>query len=252
MIRYPFFFLSILFIFQPLVAAQDKPLPVEGYLQVINLISLRPPTYITLGKFKLDNGNPIPTGGSSGTLAIKPNTHTLLVQNEAAKPSEATTPVEVIHGSNVVVICFDEMVEYKDGSKESKLRFSLLTETPNTEDFRISVVSLLRQQEVPAIIGQTPAILTYRKAYKVDAKQDDIVEISIGGKSVGEIETLKPAHYIAFLYEEPETGEISVTVIQNQKLEYAPPLPDEDEEDKEKAEKPSADTPASPTPKKPE
>jgi len=63
---------------------------------------------------------------------------------------------------------------------------------------------------------------------------------------------IKPAHYIAFLYEEPETGEISLSVVQNEKLEYQAPLPDEDEEDEEKAEKPDATAPAPPAPTKPE
>jgi len=232
--------------------AQDDLPPQAGYLQVINLVSLKSPTYINLGSFAFYSGNPIPTGESSGTLAIKPKTHTLLVRNDAAKPKEATTPVEIIHGRNVVVICFDEMVEYKNGSKETKLRFSLLVETPNSEEYRLSVVSLLRQQEVAAVIGGTPATLLYRKAHKVDAKLDEVVGVSVGAKSIGVVEILKPAHYIAFLYEEPETGEISLSVVQNEKLEYQAPLPDEDEEDEEKAEKPAATAPAPPAPTKPE
>lgn len=234
--------------------AQDQggPQGQAGYLQIINLVSLKSSTFITLGRLRINQGDPIPTGESTGILAIKPKTHNLLVRNDAAKPKEATTPVEIQHGHNVVVICFDEMVEYKDGSKEAKLRFSLLVENPDTKGSRVSVVSLLRQPEVPAIIGKVPATLAYRKAYKVGAKLDDVLGISVAGKSVGEIEVLKPAHYIAFLYEDTETGEVSLSVIQNEKLEYQAPLPDEDEEEKEEAEKPSADTPASPSPKKPE
>lgn len=247
MIRHSLPFLVLICVALTSSRAQEGEAPQAGYLQVINLIALKSPTYITLGSFPFDDGNPIPTGESSGTLAIKPKTHTLLVRNDAAKPKEATTPVEIQHGLNVVVICFDEMVEYKDGSKEAKLRFSLLVETPDSEGSRISVVSLLRKQEVPAVIGGKPATLAYRKAYKVEAKQDDVVGISVAGKSVGGIEVLKPAHYIAFLYEDTKTGEPSLSVIQNEKLEYQAPLPEEEET----PEKPGADDTPAPATKKP-
>lgn len=232
--------------------AEDAPPPAAGFLQVINLISLKTPTFISLGKFAFDDGKAIPTGDSSGMLAILPSTHTLTVTNEGAKPKEVTTPLEIQNGRNLVVICYDEVVEFKDGSKESKLRFSLLVETPEKDKARISLVSLLRKPVVEANIGKTKLTLAYRKAQQVDATIDDVVLIGVGGNTVGEIEIIKPLHYIAFLYEDPKTGKNALSVVQNEKLEYQAPLPDEDEEDRVEAEKPSADTPGSPTPKKPE
>lgn len=232
--------------------AQDGLPPEAGFLQVVNLISLKSPTYITLGTFAFDDGKPVPTGDSSGMLAIRPSKHTLTVTNEGAKPKEVTTPLEVENGRNLVVICYDEVIEFKDGSKESKLRFSILVETPEKDKARISLVSLLRKPVVEANIGKTKVTLAYRKAQQVDATIDDVVRIGVGGNTVGDIEIIKPLHYIAFLYEEPETGEISLSVVQNEKLEYQAPLPDEDEEDEEKAEKPDATAPAPPAPTKPE
>jgi len=207
------------------LAAQN---PEAGFLKVVNLVSLKTPTYIRLGKFEFDDGRPVAAGDDSGTLALIPDTYTITVTNAGAKPKSASVDFETENARNVVVMCYDEQVERKDGSIVSKLKFTLLTEAPADDKPRVSIVSLLKQTTVPVSIDGKTTILADRNAHRIEPEIEDTIEIRVDNKDVGEIEITKPTHYLAFLYRDPETNEVALSLIQNEKLEYHPPL-DEDE-----------------------
>jgi hypothetical protein len=160
--------LTFLYFLSPL-AAQT---PEAGFLKVVNLVSLKTPTYIKLGKFEFDGGRPVAVGDDSGTLALTPDTYTITVTNDGAKPKSASVDFETGNTQNVVVMCYDEQVERKDGSIVSKLKFSLLTEAPADDKPRVSIVSLLKQTTVPVSIdGKTTILADERHRQDSGGKQ---------------------------------------------------------------------------------
>lgn len=46
-----------------------------------------------------------------------------------------------------------------------------------------------------------------------------------------EFEIAKPIHYLGFLFEHSDSGEVAFSLIENEKLEYQAPLKDDDEKE---------------------
>lgn len=212
----------------------QDPAPAAGFLNVVNLITLREPTRIELGGFQFNGGEPVPPGGTSGILAIVPGTHTFSISNPGAKPDSVSGPLEVQDGKTVAVICYDEVREFKDGSRESKLRFNVLVESDASKGPRLSLVSLMKQPFVGVEVSGELLSLQARQAHKIEVKVGDSVKIRHEGRTLAEVDIAKPIHYLGFLFEDPKSGEVELSLIQNEKLEYQPPL-EKDWEEKEKA-----------------
>lgn len=211
----------------PVAGAQD--LPDAGFLKVVNLVSLETPTFISLGSFAFDDGQPILAGEDSGLLALPPDDYTVTVSNEGAKPSSTSMNVKVTDGDNTVVMCYDESSERQDGTIVSKLAFATLVEEPAQDRPRLSIVSLLKQQTTPVRIDGETVILSDRRAHRIEPELNREISIQVDTTTLESIDIAKPIHYIAFLYRDPENGNIALSLIQNEKLEYHPPLPDEEE-----------------------
>jgi len=235
-------YLAILLAILPSTLRAQNEQPEAGFLQFVNLISLPEPTFIKLASFDLNGGEPVAPGDTSGILAIKPSEYTFTLSNKGAKPRSISGPLSIANGSNVVVICYDETKELNDGTTESKIKFNLLTESLESEQPRLSLVSLLKTPSVQINVEGKPVMLHERRAYRRDVEMDEVVTITMGPKTLGEIEIPNRSHYICFAYRDPETGEEGLSTIQNEKLEYHPPLEEEpDEEESETAEPASAD-----------
>lgn len=211
----------------------QDPAPAAGFLNVVNLVTLRQPTRIELGGFQFNGGEPVPAGESSGIIAIVPGTHTFSISNPAAKPDSVSGPLTIEDGKTVAVICYDEVKEYKDGSRESKLRFNVLIESNASKGPRLSLVSLMKQPAVAVNVSGEPMTLQARQARQAAVKRGDSVKVVHEGRTLAEIDIAKPIHYIGFLFEDPESGDMELSLIQNEKLEYQPPL-EKDWEEKEK------------------
>src|SRR5690606_5102744 len=69
-------------------AAQEPPaeIPQAGFFEMVNLVALKEPTFLRIGNFQLNGGEPIPAGGTSGVLAVKPGDYAFTLSNAAAKP----------------------------------------------------------------------------------------------------------------------------------------------------------------------
>jgi hypothetical protein len=213
------------------LAAQDPAAPQAGYVNILNLVALREPTRIDFGGFRLNDGGPVAPGEGSGLLAIVPGVHRLTLENPGAKPESASGSVQVEHGRTLAVICFDEVKVFADGSREAKLRYNVLVEADADEGARLSLVSLLPDPLVGVEVGGTPATLVPRQAHRMALTIGEEVAITRQGGLLAEIEVDKPVHYIGFLFANPESGEVELSLILNEKLEYQPPLdPDEDDE----------------------
>lgn len=214
---------------------QEAP-PGAAYLNVVNLITLREPTHINLGGFQFNGGEPVPPGESSGLVAILPGTHTLTLANPGAKPGSVSGPLTLEDGRTTAVICYDEVREYKDGSRESKLRYNVMVEGEAGRGPRMSLVSLLKEPFVGLEVGGVAVTLEARLAHAFEVKSGDTVPIVHAGRRLAVVEIMKPGHYVGFLFENPETGEVELSMIQNEKLEYQPPLEEDWEEKEKKAE----------------
>lgn len=221
----------ILFPGSPFSAARAENEPAQaGFLTIVNLITLRTPTFISLGSFELNGGEAVKSGDTSGILAIKPETYQFTLSNEEAKPAKVTGNFTMEQGKTVAIICYDEVKEYRDGSREEKLRYHVLIESDAQPGPRLSLVSLLKEPEVGIEISGAPATLSPGMAHQPKVSLNDNIEISCRGRRLSQFEITKPNHFIGFLFENPETGEVEISLIQNEKLEYQPPLETEEED----------------------
>jgi len=211
--------------------AQDPTeVPAAGFLNIVNLIALKSPTYIQLDTFALNGGEPVKSGDSSGVLAIKPGSYPFTLSNAAAKPAKVTGEFTMEADRTVAIICYEEIKEYRDGSEEVKLRYTVLVES-DLSGPRLSLVSLLRAPFVEIGISGAPVTLTPRQAHQHKVALEDEIRIEHGGKTLTEFAIERPAHYLGFLFEDVQTGEVGISLIENEKLEYQPPLETEDEDE---------------------
>jgi hypothetical protein len=204
-------------------AQEPNEAPSAGFLNIVNLIALKSPTYIELGSFALNGGDPVKSGDSSGVLAIKPGSYPFTLSNAAAKPAKVTGDFTMEADRTVAIICYEEVKEYRDGSEEVKLRYTVLVESDLTGP-RLSLVSLLREPLVEIGITGDPVTLTPRQAHQRKVALEDEIRIEYGGKTLAEFAIERPVHYLGFLFEDVETGEVGISLIENEKLEYQPPL----------------------------
>ncbi len=213
----------------PLLPAQEEA-PQAGFLNVLNLVSLRGPTRIELGGFLFNGGDPVPAGEGSGIIAITPGQHSFAIENAEARPRKVSGYLIIKDGATVAVICYDEIAETRDGRQEAKLRYTVLVEG-EAGGPRLSLVSLLKAPFAGVAVSGTRVTLAPRKAHRIPLAVGDPVKIEYQGQSLAEFEVLTPAHHLGFLFENPATGEVGLSLIVNEKLEYQPPLDsDEDEE----------------------
>lgn len=204
-------------------AQEPNDAPSAGFLNIVNLIALKSPTYIELGSFALNGGDPVKTGDNSGVLAIKPGSYPFTLSNAVAKPDKVTGEFTMEADRTVAIICYDEVKEYRDGSEEVKLRYTVLVESDATGP-RLSLVSLLREPLTGLKVSGDPVTLTPRQAHQRKVVLEDEIRIEYGGKTLAEFAIERPVHYLGFLFENVETGEVGISLIENEKLEYQPPL----------------------------
>lgn len=216
----------------PSVSAQD-PVPQAAFLNVVNLVALREPTTIRLGGFALNGGEPMTVGETSGLLAIMPGKHPLIITNPAAKPGELLLPLTLEPEKTVAVICYDELKENPDSSRETRLRCSVLVEGDRTGP-RLSLVSLLRDPLAGISLSGKEVTLSSREAHQATVNLDETVTVVHRGRTLAEFEIAKPIHYLGFLFENPGSGEVGFSLIQNETLEYQPPLADDEKRGKSK------------------
>lgn len=230
--KLPLLICSILLALSPAFGqAEGEPVPQAGFLQMVNLVSLSKPTFIEIAGLPMSDGEPVDAGESSGVVALIPNEYQFSISNEAAKPKSAGGNVTVENGKNVVIVFFDEEKEFKDGSRETKLRFTILKELAGKPTAKVSLVSLANRLSIPLSANDRKIILTGRQAHPLDVQLGDEIEIIAEGKSLGEIEVEKAIHYIGFVFDDPKSGKLELSVIQEEKLEYQPPIVEEDEEE---------------------
>lgn len=226
--------LTLIFLFEistnSSLQAQENFTDEAGILQVMNLISLKTPTYMSLDKFAFNRGEPVEIGAGSGTLALRPSELTLSIANPGAKPETASLPVKIENGKSIVVICYDEVKKFEDGSEEAKLKFSVLMEAPQTEIPELTLVSLVEEKAVPLSIDGRPYQVQPKRPIEVDISDKETVAIRSGNKTLIDFDSDRPGHYIVFLFVDPETGEFSASYLHNEKLEYHPPLEDDEED----------------------
>ncbi len=212
------------------LTAQEDPSTQAGMLQVMNLVSLKTPTFMSLDGFKFNQGEPIEIGSGAGSLALRPSSLTFSIANPGAKPTTASLPVEIENGKTIVVICYDEVKQFKDGSEEAKLRFSVLSEAPPTRNPELTLVSLLTEKVASLSIEGRPFLVQPKMPLKVEIAGKTSIAIKSSNNTLIDFETERPGHYLVFLFEDPETNALSASLIHNEKLEYKPPLAEEEED----------------------
>jgi len=214
----------------PLYSQEPGEEPAAGFLNIVNLTGLKTPTYIELGTFALNGGEAMKPGETSGVLAIKPGNYPFSISNAGAKPAKLTGDFTMEVGKTVAIICYDEVKIDRDGSEEAKLRYTALVESEEVGP-RLSLVSLLRTPTVALEISGRTVNLTPRLAHLEKVAMEDEIRIDYEGRTLAEFEIGKPVHYLGFLFENVESGEVELSLIENEKLEYQPPLETGDEEE---------------------
>lgn len=227
---FPIFLVAATLATAPFLPAPERA-PQAAFLNVVNLVGLREPTTMDLGGFRFNGGAPVATGETSGLLAIVPGSHLFTLENPGAKPDKLSLPLELEAGRTFAVICFDEVKVYRDGSEESKLRCTVLVEGED-EGARFSLVSLLKDPLVGVELSGAPVALAARQAHKAAVNLEDVILVTHKGRVLAEIAIDRPTHYLGFLFENPESGEVELSLLLNERLEYQPPL-ERDEDDDE-------------------
>lgn len=213
-----------------LPAQDENALQSAGFLQVVNLVSQTSPTYLALDNFEFNRGDPIEVGVGSGTLALRPGKFDLRLSNAIAKESDISLPVTIENGKTMVVICFDEVETLDDGTEEVTLHFSQLIESPETETSKLTVVSLLEGINLPLSIMGRPFLAAPKAPIRAEIGDIESVAIQSQGKTIIDFESNRLGHYIAFLFRDPQTGEVNASLIHNERLEYQQPLGDDSED----------------------
>jgi len=206
-----------------LYSQETDEVPAAGFLNIVNLIGLKSPTYIELGSFALNGGEAMKPGETSGVLAIKPGSYPFTLSNAGAEPAKLSGDFTMEEGKTVAIICYDEVKEHRDGSEEAKLRYSVLVESDTTGP-RLSLVSLLRAPTVVIEVLGSAVTLTARQAHQKKVALADEIRVVHEGRTLAEFEIAKPVHYLGFLFENVATGDVELSLIENEKLEYHPPL----------------------------
>ena len=206
--------------------SQEEPgeTPVAGYIEIVNLVSLRKPSYLKIADIKIMSGEALPTGETSGKLALIPGSYPYFIRNAGAKPATLNGTVKIENGKSFALVFFDELRKKKDGTVEHKLRSVLLTRQHEKPKSRLTIVSLSRKPSIAIKAGTVRVVLKERAARDIQVKKNDTITLSADSEAIGEIEILKPIQYIVFLYDDPESGKLSMSVISNQKVAYDPPM----------------------------
>lgn len=191
-----------------------------GYLNVLNLVSLETPTFLSVADFDYREGSPVLVGSESGFIALRPGTYPFTIRNEGAKPTEESFPITVEVGKNVIVICYAESEEQEDGTISSRLRGTVLTELSKADLPRLSVVSLLDESQIPGRLAQDQVLFPQKRALSRKVELRDLVEIEIRDISIAEIKISKEAHYMVFLFKEPGTAGISSSLVVDRKFQF--------------------------------
>lgn len=201
-----------------------------GFLEMVNLVSLESATYFTFGGYKIAGGEAIPTGGSSGQATIKAGTYPFTASNAGAKPGRIEGEIAIKAKRNSKIVFFDSVKEFKDQSKEHQLRYTILTESGKNEGARLTLVSLLNEEFSSAQINGKRGPADGRKPFLFPVKVGDRITIEAAGSKMDSFEIDDEIHFLCFIFLNPDTGKADLSVVRNEKLEYHPPLEDEESE----------------------
>ena len=212
------------------LCSQDKKdeVPVAGFLEIVNLVSLKTPSYLQIADIKIMSGEAVPAGETSGVLALIPGSYPYSIRNTGAKPASLKGTVKIENGRTFALIFFDEIGKKKDGSIRHQLRSVLLTRQHEKPKARLSIVSLSRKPEITIKAGSERIVLREKAARDIAVKKNDTVALAADSGVIGEIEIDKAIQYIAFLYDDPATGNLALTVIKNRRIAYDPPMEKEE------------------------
>lgn len=211
-------------------AAQEPEDESFGFLEMVNLVSLESATYFTFGGYKIAGGEAIPTGGSSGQATIKAGTYPFTASNAGAKPGRIEGEIAIKAKRNSKIVFFDSVKEFKDQSKEHQLRYTILTESGKNEGARLTLVSLLNEEFSSAQINGKRGPADGRKPFLFPVKVGDRITIEAAGSKMDSFEIDDEIHFLCFIFLNPDTGKAALSVVRNEKLEYHPPLEDEESE----------------------
>jgi len=224
--------LVLLFFAAPRLAAEEEEpiqtIPDTGFFRALNLVGLTTPTYLSIGEREFNRGDPIEAGASPGLLALRPGEYSLTVRNEGARPERLSVPFTIENGRNLVIILFETVSTNSDGEETARLLHTRLTETLESDLPRLSLVSLLDDPVARVSLGPHRLEMRPQRAERVEVALEDSFYLRYGRHTLGEIVIAKKVHYLGFLFTDPESGEPALSLIENEKLEYHPPLEDED------------------------
>ncbi|MCB1232619.1 MAG: hypothetical protein KDN19_20395 [Verrucomicrobiae bacterium] len=210
--------------------------PAVGYIQLVNGVALKAPTYLSFGKLKMMGGKPMPPGGISGMLGMIAGPYDFEISNADCDPPKLTGTVEIEDGKTFAQIFYIESKTDKEGKMTHHLRSSTLTKQHEHTEPKLSLVSLSEEPLIQVEVGKNAYQLNSRYATEVPVAFDDELTIKQSGRVLDEITISTPAHYMAFFYDRSDGKGQEVVHIFNKKIVYEPLREDKDRENKETTE----------------
>lgn len=134
------------------IALGQEEIPDLGFVRLVNVVAAGEGNTT----YHLDGRNLYPKGyrfgQRTGGVAIEPGSPSLVVQKEGVESGK--TKLEVVKAMTTTLIAFSEKMEVEDGEPPQwKARILKLKQKDVEKGFRLTVVSVCTQEEVPFMIA---------------------------------------------------------------------------------------------------
>lgn len=184
----------------------------EGYVEVVNTISLKTPTQLAFGREASPAYFDFEPGMQTGTMPLFSGDYQIRVKNEGCIKPEAVEKLTLLPGAYHTVILYTDLEERK-GEMVPRLRMSIISGERKAGEPKLSVISLSVKPIIDVKIGAQTVALPSRRVQHFPVKMDDEVSIKQGANTIVTVEVTTPVAHIVFLYDQPGTDMLGHTLL---------------------------------------
>jgi len=171
-----------------------------AFVRIVNAIGLRTPTKVSFRTASEPKWSDYQPGETSSMLPVRLGKYRLRVQNEGCEKPEVEDTVSLDAGGVYTLIAlYTEPVE-KDGKIVHRLQYSKIQRKGGTDGPKLSLVSVVGQDQLPVELNGKALSLPIRQAQHFDVKIGDEVAVRHNGAAVMDrILIMDPIPYLVFL-----------------------------------------------------
>lgn len=192
--------------------AQDEEIPDFGFVRLVNVVAAGEGNTT----YHLDGRNLYPKGYKfgqrTGGVAIKPGSPTLEVRKEGVEGGK--TKLDVVKSQTTTLIAFSEELEVEEGDPPAwKAKILKLKQKQVEKGFRLTVVSVCKQEEIPFMIAtaarkavEKPSVKRFRTTSLDlgDSRGDVEIRMSDAKTQLCLFTPDSPGNYVVVFYNDAE------------------------------------------------